>query len=170
MLGRLIFAQQEFPLDFGPQPEVAAQGLLAAIVIGILIALVIQLAVLVVVSFLMYSCFERIPAQHRQMESWQAWLLVIPLFNLVWSFFAFPKLARSYQSYFSEQGRTDVGDCGEKIGLWFAICLPVGVFAGVIPCIGTIAAMIAGPAALVLLVIFLVKALTLKGLIPEQTM
>jgi len=162
MLAKLLLAQQDFQFDFGRQPGAAPEGWLAAILFAMLIVLLIVLVVYIVVCYLVFSCFQRIPSQHRQMEPWQAWLLLIPLFNIVWNFFVFPGLARSYQSYFAERGRTDVGDCGEKIGLWFAICC----VASYIPCLNYVA----GPASLVLLIIFLVKALNLKGQIPEQAM
>ena len=154
MLANLIFAQ-EMP-DFPQQVPDAA--ILGGILVVAFIALAIGLAIAIVLLYLVYSCFVRIPARHRQMEPWQVWLLLIPLFNLVWNFFVYPRLAKSYRSYFTEQGRTDVGDCGEQIGLWFAICSVLCV----IPCVNYLA----GPAALILLIIFLVKALTFKGQIP----
>ena len=131
-----------------------------------LIIFVIVLAIAILLLYLVYSCYQRIPPQHRQMEPWQVWLLLIPLFNIVWNFFVYPRLAKSYQSYFAEQGRTDVGDCGEQLGLWYAISAAVGTVAGWIPCVGGII----GIACLVLWIVFIVKALTLKGQIPEQTM
>ena len=162
MLAKLMFAQQDFNFDFGQQPQGPPTEVLAGMMVFILIGLAVALAVAIVLLYLIYSCYQRIPPQHRQMEPWQVWLLLIPLFNLVWNFFVYPKLAKSYQSYFAEQGRTDVGDCGEKIGLWYAICAAVCI----IPCVNYVA----GPAALVLWIIFLVKALTLKGQIAEQMM
>jgi len=164
MLAKLLLLAAEFPTtpDFGRQPGVSPEGWLAGMMVVILIACLIGLAIAIVLLYLVFSCFQRIPAQHRQMEPWQVWLLLIPLFNLVWNFFVYPKLAKSYQSYFAQQGRTDVGDCGEKIGWAYAICAAICI----IPCVNYIA----GPAALVLWIIFLVKALTLKGQIPEQAM
>lgn len=170
MLAKLIFAQQDFNFDFGQQPDVAPEGLLAGMIVAIVIGILVGLAIHAVFLYLVYGCFQRIPPQHRQMEPWQVWLCLIPFFGLVWNFFVYPKLAKSYQSYFAEQGRTDVGDCGEKIGLWFSISAAVAGVVGIIPCIGIIAVLIAGPAALVLWIIFIVKALGLKGQIPEQTM
>ena len=145
------------------QPEIPPEAFAAVAGVMLVIAaigFVVGLAISIVVLYLLYSCFERIPLPHRQMESWQVWLLLIPCFNLVWNFFVYPKLARSYQTYFAEQGRTEFGDCGEQIGLWFAIC----AVAACVPFVNYIA----GPAALVLFIIFLVKALTLKGHIPVQ--
>jgi len=152
----LLFAQQEMPDFSAEMPEAAFLG---GLLFFFFIMFLVGLAIAVVIAYLIFSCYQRIPARHRQMEPWQVWLMLIPLFNLVWVFFVFPKLGKSYQSYFAEQGRTDVGDCGEKVGLWYAICVVLSC----IPCVNYIA----GPAALILLIIFLVKVLTLKGQIPE---
>lgn len=86
-------------------------------------------------------------------------LLLIPCFNIVWNFFVYPKLADSFASYFRAQGRTDVGDCGRGIGMAYCIC----AVCGVVPYLG----LLAGLAALILWIIFLVKAADLKGQIPE---
>ena len=165
MLASLVFAQ-EFAQELQGFPEGGAD---AAILGGMLIvfcfAALFGLAIAVLLLYLVYSCFARIPARHRQMEPWQVWLLLIPVFNIIWNFFVYPKLATSYQSYFAEQGRTDVGDCGEKIGLAYAICAAVGTVGGWVPCVGPIL----GLAALVLWIVVLVKALTLKGQIPVGT-
>ena len=78
------------------------------------IAFLIGMAIYAALLYLVFICFKRIPIEHRQMEPWQVWLLLIPLFNLVWNFFVYPKLAKSFQSYFAAQGRADVGDCGAQ--------------------------------------------------------
>jgi hypothetical protein len=166
MLANLILlAQQQMP-DFPAEMPDAAAGALAAFgLVFMLFVALVGIAIWILVLYLVFSCFQRIPARHRQMEPWQVWLLLIPLFNLVWIFFVFPKLAKSYQSYFAEQGRTDVGDCGEKIGLWYAICAVASVPTSCIPVLNFLVSI----AALVLLIMFLVKALTLKGQIPPGT-
>ena len=92
------------------------------------------------------------------MEPGLVWLLMIPLVPLVWNFFVYLRLPESYQSYFASVGRTDVGDCGRGIGQWYAICF----LACAVPCVNYVA----GPAALVLLIIFLVKVMGLKNQIP----
>ena len=89
------------------------------------------------------------------------WLLMIPCFNLVWNFFVYLQLADSYKAYFASVGRTDVGDCGRGIGLGYAICAACCI----IPCLNYLA----GPVALVLLIIYLVKAMSLKDQIPPQS-
>ena len=167
MLTNLTLLAQEMTEFTAEMPHVAAGALLAGILVAMLVGILIGVAIAAVVAYLLYRCFQRIPAQHRQMEPWQAWLLVIPIFNVVWMFFVFPKLAKSYQSYFGQQGRTDVGDCGEKIGFACAVCYAVSLVGGFVPCLGMIVGPIAALAGLVLLIVFLVKALTLKRQIPE---
>jgi hypothetical protein len=82
----------------------------------------------------------------------------IPCFSIIWNFFVFQRIPDSFQSYFTSVGRTDVGDCGKQLGLWYAI-------SGV-ACLIPIVNWIAGPAALVLLIISVVKFHQLKDQIP----
>jgi hypothetical protein len=119
-----------------------------------------RLAINAVICFLLWGCFKRIPQQYRAMEPNMVWLLMIPCFGLVWNFFVFPRLSQSYQQYFAAQGRTDVGDCGKQIGLGLAICAALSIIPFVNYCTGVVA--------LVLLIIYLVKVLGLKGQIPEN--
>ena len=126
-------------------------GALVAVMLGMIgMALLIN----VVICLLLSGCFRRVPKQFRQMEPGMVWLLLIPCFNIVWNFFVFLKLPASYQAYFSSIGRTDVGDSGRGLGLAYAICVAVSL----VPCVGYVAA----GAALVLLILFLVKAISLK--------
>jgi len=138
-----------------PPPEA---GAIAAALLVMGIALLISLGIAIVICALLYSAQTRIPEEHRKIPAGHVWLLLIPLFNLVWNFFVFPRVADSYKSYFNAQGRTEVGDCGRTVGLWYAICGAVSI----VPCINYIA----GPAALVLLIIYLVKIWSLRGQVP----
>lgn len=147
-----LLAQVGGPPNFGgdEMPVGAQIGMLIAFVVVILISLAIN----VVVLYLLMTCLQALPPAYRQMEPGMVWLSLIPCFNLVWNFFVFTRIPKSYQTYFQAQGRNDVGDCGAGVGLAYAICAAVCI----IPCINYIA----GPAALVLLIIFLVKVLGLK--------
>jgi hypothetical protein len=135
-----------------------AQGDEEAFVVILVGAVVIGLAIAVWISYFPYTCYDRIPPPHRKLQPWQVWLMLIPLFGIIWQFFVYPRLGQSFRSYFRERGRTDLGDCGEQLGLWVAIC---GT-AGLIPYIGGCFSIVA----LVLLIIFLVKASNLKAQIP----
>ena len=126
----------------------------------VLIASAIYLAINIAICALHYSCLARVPAEYRKMEPWQVWLLLIPVFNFAWSFFVYQKIPESYQAYFAANGIEGFGDCGKNMGLWYAICA-IGVF---VPCAGYLA----GPAALVLMIIFIVKEFELRGKIPRD--
>ena len=130
-------------------------GLLMVILTTLLITLAISLAILIVICALLHSALARVPPEHRAMEPGLVWLLLIPLFSIIWNFFVFLRIPESYKSYFTAQGRTDVGDCGRGVGMWYAICGALSF----VPCLSYLA----GPAALVLLIIFLVTVLGLKG-------
>lgn len=126
-------------------------------VVGV-VAIVLGLAIAIVICWFLSSCLERVPAEHRKQQPGMVWLLLIPCFSIVWNFFVYPKIAESYKSYFDAQGRTDVGDCGYAVGLWYSITS----CASLIPYLGCVASV----AALVLWIMFLVKAATLKNMIP----
>lgn len=134
-------------------PDIGALVAIYGVIFGIV--LVVWLAVTTVVCILVSKCYTQIPEKHRSMSPGQVWMLFIPCFSIVWNFFVFPGLAKSYKAYFDSVGDTSVGDCGAQLGLWYAIT----VACCIIPCLNYIA----GPASLVLLIIFLVKAFDLKA-------
>ncbi len=141
----------------GTAEQLLAAGALFTI---ILFTLAIALAINIVVCALIYTRFKRIPAEYRTMRPGLVWLLLIPLFALIWNFFVFLRMPESFKAYFDAQGRTDVGDCGRTIGRWYAIC----AVATLVPCVGYFTSI----AGLILLIIFIVKVFDLAGKIPES--
>jgi hypothetical protein len=127
---------------------------LAALLLVLGITLAISLAINLLVCWLLYRANEALPVEHRKTESWQAFLLLIPIFNLVWNFILLGRVSGGMQSYFQSKNDTTVGDCGAMIGLWYSIC--------VIGCWIPIASCVAAPAAIVLLIIYLVKVTGLR--------
>ena len=121
--------------------------------IAVFVALAIQAAICYVVS----EHYKVIPAGLRKMEPGQVWLMMIPLFNLYWVFPVFLGLSESYQAAFAARGRTDLGDCSRQVALWYCISMACSI----VPCLNYIA----GPAALVLLIIYLIKASEYKKLL-----
>lgn len=121
----------------------------------------IGLCIAIVVCAFLYKFYNRVPRQFRQMEPGLVWLLLIPCFNLVWNFFVFIRLSRSFKAYFNSVGNTAVADCGENLGLGYAIC----EVAALIPCVG----LAVWVAALVLLILYLIKVNELAGQIPQTS-
>lgn len=111
--------QSDFPMsDFSGLQEGAG---MFAIMMMVGFALLIGIAISCVICFIISSCFKRIPQQFREMEPGMVWLLLIPCFGIIWNFFVWIKLSKSYQAYFQSEGVTDVGDCGYNLNLAFCI-------------------------------------------------
>jgi hypothetical protein len=124
----------------------------------IFIALLFPFALSIVAIVLVYTDFQRIPPGFRKLDPGLVWLLLIPCFNVVWNFFVIPSLANSFKAYFDSIGDTSVGDCGRDLGYGYSGCCA----ASIVPFVGCLT----GPASLVLLILFLVKANDLKNRIP----
>ena len=119
------------------------------------VVFLVMLAIQLLVCYLLYKPAEAIPAEYRLMEPWHAFLLLIPLFNIVW-LFIFPKnLSQSFQRLFAARNQMK-DDCGEKLGMWWAICQ----IAGIIPCLGVFF----GIAGLIVMIMYLVKVNECKNL------
>jgi hypothetical protein len=131
-------------------------GLSILAVVGI--SLLVLLAIHAFICYLLYQCFNRIPPQFRRQQPGMVWLLMIPCFYVVWNFFVFPHLSKSFKAYFDSVNRTDVGDCQEGIGLAYSICC----VASIVPYLGCVT----GIGALVLLIMYLIKTNDLKNQIP----
>lgn len=127
----------------------------------LLISFVLGLLVLAALpAIFAYVVLERIPAQYRRQTPALAFLLLIPFFALIWNFFVHPKVAESLRAYHDAQGHHPHGDCGASIARWVCICCA----GSVIPLV----AMATGPAALILLIIFYVKAFSLSAALPRN--
>jgi hypothetical protein len=130
----------------------------AAIVVAILIFLgilfAVMLAVSIFVSWMLYRANEALPVQHRKSESWQAFLLLIPLFNLIWNFVMLARVSSGMQSFFQAKNDESVGDCGANLGLWYSISCLVAC----VPYVGCLGAL----AAVVLLIMYLMKINNLR--------
>ena len=147
----------QFPFD-GMSGGVAGAFSAVVVLFGV-IGFIVSIAIFCVVCYIISGCYKKIPQQFRLMEPGMVWLLVIPCFGIVWNFFVWLKLAKSYQAFFASEGISDAGDCG--YGLNLAYCI-VSVCC-LIPCVNYLAI----PASIVLMIICLIKAVALKGGIPE---
>jgi hypothetical protein len=144
-----------FDADRFEDLEPAEQAIV--LIVGSL-AFLVLLGITVAIIYLHYKLLSAVPPEFREMEPSMVWLLLIPCFNLIWLFFVHTRIPRSYQNYFHERGRFDVGDCGAGIGIAYSICAVLVS----IPCLNYVTVWFCGPAALVLLIIYFVKLFGLK--------
>jgi hypothetical protein len=117
----------------------------------------IALAIGAFICYQLYLSAARLPEADRKLAPASAFLLLVPLLNFVWLFIVVMKLSEGYQQYFAARPRTDVGDCGYRLGLGWAIaavCVMV-----------PIANVFAGLASLVLMILYLVKLSQLRAMV-----
>ncbi len=93
---------------------------LAMLVVGILYLLTLQ------------KSLNRCSPESRAMAPGLVWLMLIPLFNLVWQFFVVLNIAKSLQAEFALRGIDAEPEPGKKIGL--AMCILNAC--GLIPVVG----------------------------------
>lgn len=109
----------------------------------------VGLAIQALICYFLSGFLKAIPPEHRKQEPNMVWLLMIPIFPLVWNWFVYPKTSESFQSYFASKGRTDVGDCGRQLAVVFCILVDCSI----VPYLN----FLTGLGALVLLIMLLVK-------------
>ena len=156
MMLNVVLAQQGNDFEDLP-PE------MQAVVIGLgVLFLLVLLGISVFILYLFYNLLNALPAEYRLMEPAMVFLLLIPCFNLVWNFFVFARISKSYENFFGDHDRP-VGDCGAGIGVPYSICAVLVS----IPCLNYVTIFFCGPAMIVLIIIYLVQLHGLKKEIPS---
>jgi hypothetical protein len=138
-----------------PSPVIASFNLGAPELLLILIILGSLSLLATVPAILACVVLSRVPRESRKQEPGLAFLLLIPIFSLVWTFFVHPRVAASLKTHFESKGDHSKGDCGAALALWLCITSACRV----IPLLGILSAM----ASLVLLIVFYVKAFELSA-------
>jgi len=151
--------EEDFAADFGSSDfEDFPPAMQAVVLIVAFLFLLVMVGVAIFIIYLLYNLLNALPPQYRLMEPGMVWLLLIPCFNIIWNFFVYPQIARSYQNYFNAHGRTDVGDCGAGLGVAYAVCALLAS----IPCLNYVTGIFCGPAMIVLTIVYLVRLYGLK--------
>ena len=129
-------------------PESALALLTGSCLIFALLLLAVGIAVAVFYILTMQKALTLAGERHQKMNPGLVWLMLIPLFNLVWHFFVVKNVSESIKSWAAENGQS-VDDAGYTIGL--VAC--IANCCGVIPFVN----FLAGPVALVCVIIWWVK-------------
>ncbi len=117
----------------------------------------VGLVVGLVISYLLFDAERKLPQAYQKIVPGLVFLLVVPVFNLVWIFVVVLKVSQSFQAYFASRQRAGVGDAGQAIGLAWAIT----AIASLLPLIGFLSAV----ASIVLMVLYLMKITQLKAMV-----
>jgi hypothetical protein len=118
-------------------------------IVIILFSALIGIVVAVLYLLTLQNLLKRVATENRVIEPGKVWLMLIPLFGLVYAFILYPKISESLKNEFSKRGLTDSGDYGKSLGTAMAV---LGL-CGFIPILGGFA----GIAHLVIWIIYWVK-------------
>lgn len=127
--------------------------------IFVLIAAVIGIAIVIFYILSMQKALDLAGERHRKMNPAMVWLMLIPLFNLVWHFFVVKHVSDSIKSWAAEKG-AKVDDAGYTIGLIACIANCCGIIPGL--------NLLAGPVGLVCFIIWWVKVAGFNKLMAAQ--
>lgn len=116
--------------------------------IFVLLGLVIGITIAVFYILTMQKALNLAGERHQKMQPGMVWLMLIPLFNLVWHFFVVKNVSESIKSWAAESG-AKVDDAGYTVGLIACIAQCCGI----VPVVN----ILAGPVGLVCVIIWWVK-------------
>lgn len=96
------------------------------------------------------KALERCAVTSRTMQPAMVWLLLVPLFNMIWNFFVVLALARSLSNEFARRAMpSPEAEPGQSIGMAMCIC----TCCGIIPLLGLLTSL----AAMVLWIMYWIK-------------
>ena len=99
------------------QPFAMLLGMAVAVLIGLVIILIPAIFYLLTLQ----KALNRCSPENRAMNPGMVWLMLIPLFNLVWHFFVVLNLAKSLGAEFQKRGIVDEPQPGKNLGLIMCI-------------------------------------------------
>jgi len=111
--------------------------------LGILTLMLIGFAVLLVPAIFylltLQKALNRCSPENRAMNPPMVWLMLIPLFNIVWHFLVVLNLAKSLGAEFQKRGMSEDPKPGQTIGLVMCIL----ACCGIIPILGVLCSLVA---------------------------
>ena len=110
------------------------------VIIGMFAAFAIALIPVIFYSLTLQKALNRCAPENRAMAPGMVWLLLIPLFNLVWHFFVVINVAKSLGAEFQKRGLPEEPDPGKKLGLIMCILACCGIipFLGILCSLGAL--------------------------------
>ena len=110
----------------------AALGI--GLMVGALIGLAIFLIPMVFYILTLQKTLNKCSPENRAMQPGMIWLLLVPLVNIVWSFFVVINMAKSLGAEFQKRGIAEEAEPGKKLGMIMCVLFCCGI----IPILGMI--------------------------------
>jgi len=135
-------------------------ALLAGALFFIIILLLIVLTLNILYLLSLQNALKKVSSQNRTVEPGNVWLMLIPIFSIIYSFILYPKISESLKNEFESRNMPQSGDYGKLVGFLLAIFGVVGVIANlIIPFLATFV----GLALLVLWIVYWVQIAGFKS-------
>ena len=120
-------------MDTTNHPLAAGAGA-AGILIVALIVFAVMLLPAIFYLLALQKALNRCSPENRAMAPGMVWLMLIPLFNIVWHFFVVINMAKSLGAEFQKRGIAEEPEPGKKIGMIMCIL----ACCGIIPILGVL--------------------------------
>lgn len=134
----------------------AAAGVAIGLFIVIaLIGLLIGLAIAILFLLNLQNVLKEVDSKNREVPDSNVWLMLIPLFNVVYGFILYPKICDSVKKEYAYRGF----EASHSFQRELAIAMPILTLCSIIPFLGALA----GIANLVIFIIFWVKMAEYKN-------
>jgi hypothetical protein len=136
-----------------------------AAVLGLL-CLFLILGIVIAIFYLLtlQKALSRVAPWNRLMEPGLVWLSLIPIFNLIWSFFIATRIPDSLRNEFRQRDLDDGSDYGKGVGLANAI---IGVLSFALNMVSRLSrqpvVMITAPLGLISLILFIIFWVRIAG-------
>jgi hypothetical protein len=105
----------------------AGLGMLGIVIIACAVLLVPMIFYLLTLQ----KALNRCSPESRAMQPAMVWLMLVPLFNIVWQFFVVINMAKSLAAEFQKRGIAEDPNPGQTLGLVMCVgnlvCGPVGL-------------------------------------------
>ena len=118
-------------------PDHANAAVAGLVVVMVVVGIILSLAITIFFILTLQKALNRCSPENRAMQPGMTWLLLIPLFNIVWIFFVVINMAKSLGAEFQKRGIAAEPEPGKTLGLAYAIlaicsAIPfVGFLAGI---------------------------------------
>ena len=136
-----------------------------ALFIGVLIGL----AILIMYLLNLQNALKEISDENRDVPAVNAWLLLIPLFTIVYAFIFYPRMSSSFKKEFEARGLPAEGDYLKNLGVAYAI---LGAITGLLNYSVSLNLQISGLLSLASIIVFIVlwvKVAKIKNILKSTT-
>jgi len=116
----------------------AGAGIAGIFFIVALVVVAVMLLPTIFYLLTLQKALNRCAPENRVMQPCMVWLMLIPVFNLVWHFFVVINISKSLAAEFQKRGIVEEPEPGKKIGMIMCILICCGIipFLGVLCSLG----------------------------------